>query len=140
MKKKLCSILLALTMVLTLLPVSALAEDEAPAGAKQVATELPSATDGVVTLASDTSIPAAKLQSAIADGLEINLNGKTLTITSAGTVTVPEGKTVKFYNGTILNSTFTRGDLAAFAADKDATLIVDNVTMNTTGSAFFPCW
>lgn len=138
MKKKLCSILLALTMVLTLLPVSALAEDGTPAEAEQVAAELPSATDGVVTLASDTSIPAAKLQSAIADGLEINLNGKTLTITSAGTVTVPEGKTVKFYNGTILNSTFTRGDLAAFAADKDATLIVDNVTMNTTGSAFFP--
>lgn len=138
MKKKLCSILLALTMVLTLLPVSALAEDEAPAEAEQVAAELPSATDGVVTLASDTSIPAAKLQSAIADGLEINLNGKTLTITSADTVSVPEGKTVKFYNGTILNSTFTRGDLAAFAADKDATLIVDNVTMNTTGSAFFP--
>lgn len=138
MKKKLCSILLALTMVLTLLPVSALAEGGAPAEAEQVAAELPSATDGVVTLASDTSIPAAKLQSAIADGLEINLNGKTLTITSAGTVTVPEGKTVKFYNGTILNSTFTRGDLAAFAADKDATLIVDNVTMNTTGSAFFP--
>ena len=138
MKKKLCSILLALTMVLTLLPVSALAEGGTPAEAEQVAAELPSATDGVVTLASDTSIPAAKLQSAIADGLEINLNGKTLTITSAGTVTVPEGKTVKFYNGTILNSTFTRGDLAAFAADKDATLIVDNVTMNTTGSAFFP--
>ncbi len=138
MKKKLCSILLALTMVLTLLPVSALAEGGAPAEAEQVAAELLSATDGVVTLASDTSIPAAKLQSAIADGLEINLNGKTLTITSAGTVTVPEGITVKFYNGTILNSTFTRGDLAAFAADKDATLIVDNVTMNTTGSAFFP--
>lgn len=138
MKKKLCSILLALTMVLTLLPVSALADVGTPAEAEQVAAELPSATDGVVTLASDTSIPAAKLQSAIADGLEINLNGKTLTITSAGTVTVPEGKTVKFYNGIILNSTFTRGDLAAFAAGKDATLIVDNVTMNTTGSAFFP--
>lgn len=138
MKKKLCSILLALTMVLTLLPVSALAEEGAPAEAEQVATELPSAMDGVVTLASDTSIPAAKLQSAIADGLEINLNGKTLTITSADTVSVPEGKNVKFYNGTILNSTFTRGDYAAFAAGKDATLIVDNVTMNTTGSAFFP--
>lgn len=138
MKKKLCSILLALTMVLTLLPVSAMAEDGAPAEAEQVATELPSAVDGVVTLASDTSIPAAKLKSAIADGLEINLNGKTLTITSADTVSVPEGKTVKFYNGTILNSTFTRGDLATFAAEEDATLIVDNVTMNTTGSAFFP--
>lgn len=34
MKKKLCSILLALTMVLTLLPVSALAKGEAPAEAK----------------------------------------------------------------------------------------------------------
>lgn len=138
MKRKLCSVLLALCMVLTLLPVSALAEERTPAEAEQVAAELPSAVDGVVTLASDTSIPATKLQSAIADGLEINLNGKTLTITSADTVSVPEGKTVKFYNGTILNSTFTRGDLAAFAAGKDATLIVDNVTMNTTGSAFFP--
>lgn len=138
MKRKLCSVLLALCMVLTLLPVSAMAEEGTPAEAEQVAAELPSAVDGVVTLASDTSIPATKLQSAIADGLEINLNGKTLTITSADTVSVPEGKTVKFYNGTILNSTFTRGDLAAFAAGKDATLIVDNVTMNTTGSAFFP--
>lgn len=138
MKRKLCSVLLALCMVLTLLPVSAMAEDGAPAEASQVATQLPSAVDGVVTLESDTSISATALQSAIANGLEINLNGRTLTITSAGTVTVPEGKTVKFYNGTILNSTFTRGDLAAFAADKDATLIVDNVTMNTTGSAFFP--
>ncbi len=134
MKKKLCSVLLALCMVLTLLPVSALAEEVAP----QAATELPAVVDGVVTLASDTSISAATLQSAITNGLEINLNGKTLTITSAGTVSVPEGKTVKIYNGTILNSTFTRGDYAAFAADKDATLIVDNVTMNTTGSAFFP--
>ena len=138
MKRKLCSVLLALCMVLTLLPVSALAEERTPAEAEQVATQLPSAEDGVVTLESDTSISAAALQSAIANGLEINLNGKTLTITSADTVSVPEGKTVKFYNGTILNSTFTRGDLAAFAAGKDATLIVDNVTMNTTGSAFFP--
>ena len=138
MKRKLCSVLLALCMVLTLLPVSAMAEERTPAEAEQVATQLPSAEDGVVTLESDTSISAAALQSANANGLEINLNGKTLTITSAGTVTVPEGKTVKFYNGTILNSTFTRGDLAAFTADKDATLIVDNVTMNTTGSAFFP--
>lgn len=138
MKRKLCSVLLALCMVLTLLPVSALAEERTPAEAEQVATQLPSAEDGVVTLESDTSISAAALQSAIANGLEINLNGKALTITSADTVSVPEGKTVKFYNGTILNSTFTRGDLAAFAAGKDATLIVDNVTMNTTGSAFFP--
>ena len=138
MKRKLCSVLLALCMVLTLLPVSALAEERTPAEAEQVATQLPSAEDGVVTLESDTSISADALQSAIANGLEINLNGKTLTITSTDTVSVPEGKTVKFYNGTILNSTFTRGDLAAFAADKYATLIVDNVTMNTTGSAFFP--
>ncbi len=138
MKRKLCSVLLALCMVLTLLPVSAMADDGAPAEAEQVATELPSAMDGVVTLASDTSISAAALQSAIANGLEINLNSKTLTITSAGSVSIPKGKTVKFYNGTILNSTFTRGDLATFAAEEDATLIVDNVTMNTTGSAFFP--
>lgn len=58
MKKKLCSILLALTMVLTLLPVSALAEGEAPAeaepeyvaqiGEKQFAT-LQAAIDAVTT-------------------------------------------------------------------------------------------
>lgn len=136
MKRKLCSVLLALCMVLTLLPVSAMADDGAEAS--QVATQLPLAVDGVVTLESDTSISATALQSAIANGLEINLNSKTLTITSAGSVSIPKGKTVKFYNGTILNSTFTRGDYATFAADEGATLIVDNVTMNTTGSAFFP--
>ena len=41
MKKKLCSILLALTMVLTLLPVSALAEDAAPAGGEPTPAEAP---------------------------------------------------------------------------------------------------
>lgn len=99
MKRKLCSVLLALCMVLTLLPVSAMADDGAEAS--QVATQLPLAVDGVVTLESDTSISATALQSAIANGLEINLNSKTLTITSAGSVSIPKGKTVKFYNGTI---------------------------------------
>ena len=41
MKKKLCSILLALTMVLTLLPVSALAEEGAPAGGEPTPAEAP---------------------------------------------------------------------------------------------------
>ena len=49
MKRKLCSVLLALCMVLTLLPVSALAEDGA-------ATSLPDAVDGVITLTKNVEL------------------------------------------------------------------------------------
>lgn len=45
MKKKLCSILLALTMVLTLLPVSALAEEGTPAGGEPTPAEAPAASN-----------------------------------------------------------------------------------------------
>ena len=104
MKKKLCSILLALTMVLTLLPVSALAEDgagageSAPAEAPVAETEyvaqigaakyktLAGAVDAVPTDKTETEI--VLLKDYIGSGIKVvagknivfNLNGKTYTV------------------------------------------------------------
>lgn len=104
MKKKLCSILLALTMVLTLLPVSALAEggagagESAPAEAPVAETEyvaqigaakyktLAGAVDAVPTDKTETEI--VLLKDYIGSGIKVvagknivfNLNGKTYTV------------------------------------------------------------
>ena len=104
MKKKLCSILLALTMVLTLLPVSALADVGAPAGestpaeAPAAETEyvaqigaakyktLAGAVDAVPTDKTETEI--VLLKDYIGSGIKVvagknivfNLNGKTYTV------------------------------------------------------------
>ena len=83
MKKKLCSILLALTMVLTLLPVSALADvgtpAEAPAG-ESTPTEAPAASN-VAKIGNQEYATLAKAVEAAKDGE---------TVTLAGDVTVTE--------------------------------------------------
>ena len=104
MKKKLCSILLALTMVLTLLPVSALAED----GTLQSQIDAIDTT-GTVTLdksyTEDISIPAGKT-------ITLDLNGQTLTNSSGDTITVALGAelTIKG-DGTVDNVTHGKADI-----------------------------
>lgn len=84
MKKKLCSILLALTMVLTLLPVSALAEEGTPAEAEP---------ENVAQIANEGSEPTkyktlAEAVAAVADGGTVTL----LSDASGCGIIVPEGK------------------------------------------------
>ena len=104
MKKKLCSILLALTMVLTLLPVSALASSET----------LQSQIDAIETTGTiildksyteDISIPRGK-------AITLDLNGQTLTNSSGDTITVSLGAelTIKG-DGTVDNVTHGKADI-----------------------------
>ena len=66
-------------MVLTLLPVSALAEGGTPAEAEQVATQLPSAEDGVITLTEDVELTNGLNYTT---DVTIVLNGHTITRTN----------------------------------------------------------
>lgn len=79
MKRKLCSVLLALCMVLTLLPVSALADDGAPAG-ESTPTEAPAA--------SNVAKIGDKEYATLAKAVEAAKDGETVTL--AGDVTVTE--------------------------------------------------
>lgn len=86
MKRKLCSVLLALCMVLTLLPVSAMA-DEADT---QSATSLPAADEnGVITLMENVTLTSTFVVNAEQD-LTLDLNGYSLT--KAGTVILNNGR------------------------------------------------
>lgn len=104
MKKKLCSILLALTMVLTLLPVSALAEDEA----LQSQIDAIEITGTIIldkSYTEDISIPKGK-------AITLDLNGQTLTNSSGDTITVALGAelTIKG-DGTVDNVTHGKADI-----------------------------
>lgn len=104
MKKKLCSILLALTMVLTLLPVSALAED----GTLQSQIDAIEITGTIIldkSYTEDISIPKGK-------AITLDLNGQTLTNSSGDTITVALGAklTIKG-DGTVDNVTHGKADI-----------------------------
>ena len=84
MKKKLCSILLALTMVLTLLPVSALAEEGAPAEVEP---------EYVAQIANEGSEPTK--YKTLAEAVKAAESGATITLLSDASgcgIIVPEGK------------------------------------------------
>lgn len=104
MKKKLCSILLALTMVLTLLPVSALAEG----GTLQSQIDAIEITGTIIldkSYTEDISIPKGK-------AITLDLNGQTLTNSSGDTITVALGAelTIKG-DGTVDNVTHGKADI-----------------------------
>ena len=104
MKQKLCSILLALTMVLTLLPVSALAED----GTLQSQIDAIEITGTIIldkSYTEDISIPKGK-------AITLDLNGQTLTNSSGDTITVALGAelTIKG-DGTVDNVTHGKADI-----------------------------
>lgn len=84
MKKKLCSILLALTMVLTLLPVSALAEEGAPAEVEP---------EYVAQIANESGEPTK--YATLAEAVAAAESGATVTLlkdASGCGIIVPEGK------------------------------------------------
>lgn len=163
MKKKLCSILLALTMVLTLLPVSAMAEadESAPAevpaasnvakiGDQEYAT-LADAVDAVQTDKTETEI--VLLKDYIGSGIKVvagknivfNLNGNTYTVNKP-TVGSPNTETngfqllkdskVTFKNGT-LNSVTGADSLpnGGILIQNYCDLTLENVTLDTSANS-----
>ena len=149
MKKKLCSILLALTMVLTLLPVSALAEDGAEKVAKIGDTEYTTLQDAINAAGdagSETTITLltnVDLTNAIIKRLRFTKANSNIVLDLAGnTVTAADGEaimlneaniTLTIKNGTITNNipgSYSDG-LYAYAKCNNLSLTLDNVTINS---------
>ena len=136
MKKKLCSILLALTMVLTLLPVSALAKGG-------TATSLPDAVDGVITLTEDVELTNGLNYTT---DVTIVLNGHTITrtngqktalmITNGATMTIDGSVAGSAINGTIVvgysTPSVTNGKLIINGGTYTAT-VNDDCVVQTNG-------
>ena len=123
MKKKLCSILLALTMVLTLLPVSALADDGAPAGEPTPA-EAPAAETEYVA-----QIGAVKYKT-LAEAVNAAKEGETVTLLKDATegATIPADKTITLD----LNSKTLKGQTQVFDVYGNLTIKNGTVEMNST--------
>ena len=127
MKKKLCSILLALTMLLTLLPVSALADvgtpAEAPAG-ESTPTEAPAAETEYVA-----QIGAVKYKT-LAEAVNAAKEGETVTLLKDATegATIPADKTITLD----LNSKTLKGQTQVFDVYGNLTIKNGTVEMNST--------
>ena len=119
MKRKLCSVLLALCMVLTLLPVSALAEERTPAEAEQVAAELPSAVDGVITLTEDVALSQA---ASITENTVIDLAGHTLSRNGGMLLDIYGDVTIKNGNIAMTNA----NEASAIWLNKTAKLTIES--------------
>lgn len=117
MKRKLCSVLLALCMVLTLLPVSAMADDGAEAS--QVATQLPSAVDGVITLTEDVALSQA---ASITENTVIDLAGHTLSRNGGMLLDICGNVTIKNGNIAMTNA----NEASAIWLNKTAKLTIES--------------
>lgn len=136
MKRKLCSVLLALCMVLTLLPVSAMADDGA-------ATSLPDAVDGVITLTKNVELTN---ELNYTTDVTIVLNGHTITrtngqktalmITNGATMNIDGSVAGSAINGTIMVGysipTVTNGKLIINGGTYTAT-VNDDCVVQTNG-------
>ena len=149
MKKKLCSILLALTMVLTLLPVSALAEDGAEKVAKIGDTEYTTLQDAInaagdagsettITLLTNVDLTNATIKqlrfTKANSNIVLDLAGNTVTAADGEAIMLNEANiTLTIKNGTITNNipgSYSDG-LYAYAKCNNLSLTLDNVTINS---------
>lgn len=141
MKKKLCSILLALTMVLTLLPVSALAEGGTAAGEPTPA-EAPAAETEYVA-----QIGAVKYKT-LAEAVNAAKEGETVTLLKDATegATIPADKTITLdlnskslkHQGQVLdvygNLTIKNGTVELTAGDEKAAIWLNQTAKLTIES------
>ena len=149
MKQKLCSILLALTMVLTLLPVSALAEDGAEKVAKIGDTEYTTLQDAInaagdagsettITLLTNVDLTNATIKqlkfTKANSNIVLDLAGNTVTAADGEAIMLNEANiTLTIKNGTITNNipgSYSDG-LYAYAKCNNLSLTLDNVTINS---------
>ena len=148
--KRVLSIVLAVAMIVGLFPIAAFAEEGGnPAtpvdqNTESVSTELPGADkNGVIKLENDTTISTLTLSGT--GETVIDLNGKTLTYTG-GTVSLKDGQVLTFKDSSVsgdqrggtLKLTGVTGTTAALNPQSDATVNASNITVECSGSAFFP--
>lgn len=124
MKRKLCSVLLALCMVLTLLPVSAMAEGG-------TATSLPNADEnGVITLTEDVTLTSTFVVNAEQD-LTLDLNGYSLT--KAGTVILNNGRLT--IRDTTKNGSIVSTNYVAISAGHNSTTTIEYANVRSVEGA-----
>lgn len=123
MKRKLCSVLLALCMVLTLLPVSAMAEGG-------TATSLPDAVDGVITLREDVTLTSGFVVNADQD-LTLDLNGHSLT--KSGTVILNNGRLT--IRDTTKNGSIVSTNYVAISAGHNSTTTIEYANVRSVEGA-----
>ena len=138
-KKKLISILLTVSMMLTLFPFAAFAED-AGAQPAAVATQLPDAVDGVVTLTQDVEV------STLPTNGTIDLNGNNLILNTTATTVIKNGNILTIKDSSVtapekggsLELKGASGGTSFFQPTSGGTINVENIVITCTGSAFFP--
>lgn len=147
--RKLISMLLTVSMLLTLFPFAAFAEDGEVAGAEQiqqgqvkVATTLPEAENGVVTLTQDaevTSLDANMTYDLHGHKLTLNLSGKSTIIVGENSILTIKDSTAEAPNkGGTLALTGTSGNFTCISPQEGGTVNVENIHVTCTSSAFAP--
>lgn len=147
--RKLISMLLTVSMLLTLFPFAAFAKDGEVAGAEQiqqgqvkVATTLPEAENGVVTLTQDaevTSLDANMTYDLHGHKLTLNLSGKSTVIVGENSILTIKDSTAEAPNkGGTLELTGTSGIFNCISPQKGGTVNVENIHVTCTSSAFAP--
>lgn len=127
MKRKLCSVLLALCMVLTLLPVSAMAEETDT----QSATSLPAADEnGVITLMENVTLTSTFVVNAEQD-LTLDLNGHSLT--KSGTVILNNGRLT--IRDTTKNGSIVSTNYVAISAGHNSTTTIEYANVRSVEGA-----
>lgn len=130
--KKVLSLLLVLCLVVGMVPLAASA-DEAFA---ELINNAPD--NSSVNMSEDTSInmfPSITEDKTIF----IDLGGKTLSLEQTGTTIFSGGANVTIQNGYILANEIPDGTSPLFKVETGSSLTINNVTINTTGAALFPC-
>ena len=135
MRKKMLSIVASMAMVLSLfvLPGSVFAETS---DAKVITTGTSNLTEGDYILNENVTLSSLSFTSG--KKINIDLNGKTLTLSSNSTIEIKDGAQVGITNGTIKACNFDKGTQSLFNIQKDSSIMVDNATIDTTGTALFP--
>ena len=164
MKKRVLAIAMTLAMTLSLLPVSALAtegdqsaandetlNEDVGVGGPGIGYVVQGVHDNYLTIAEALEADETNLKLidditlessdwGLTEGVDltIDLNGFEITMEDDQTVIIPEGASLTLSNGTIMANEYPNGTKAVFNAGKDASIVMDDITMETTGAALFP--
>ena len=149
MKKRVLAIAMSLAMTLSLLPVSALAEetgetdvettesDVIPQASGQITADTESLTEGDYYLSSNVKLNSALTIAAGAD-VTIDLGGFTLTLPNTQATEISGGSNVEISNGSIVAKSISDGTVALFNIETGSSITLDDVDVDTTGAALFP--
>ncbi len=130
--KKVLSLLMVLCLVVGMVPVAASADETF---AEQINNAL---NNSSVNMSGDTSI--SMFPSITEDKtIVIDLGGKTLSLEQTGTTIFSGGANVTIQNGYISANAIPDGTSPLFKVETGSSLTINNVTIDTTGAALFPC-